>query len=97
DARYQGRKIGLIVLGHSVSEEAGLEWLVPVVRQRAPGITVRISLQAVHLAGSKKFWDKKKPRGLRGFFICLFIYLWNWRRMTFSAPPALNQPICCSL
>ncbi|HEY6901065.1 MAG TPA: Nif3-like dinuclear metal center hexameric protein [Puia sp.] len=40
DARHQGRKIGLIVLGHSVSEEPGLEWLVPVVRQRAPGVTV---------------------------------------------------------
>src|ERR1700754_871742 len=26
DARYQGRKVNLIVLGHSVSEEAGVQW-----------------------------------------------------------------------
>src|SRR5260221_5512402 len=39
DARYQGQKISLIVLGHSVSEEAGLQWLIPVLKQKAPGIT----------------------------------------------------------
>ncbi|MBS1660861.1 MAG: Nif3-like dinuclear metal center hexameric protein [Bacteroidetes bacterium] len=49
DARYQGGKIGLIVLGHSVSEEPGLEWLVPVVRQRVPGITV------THIASGSPF------------------------------------------
>ncbi|HEY4337544.1 MAG TPA: Nif3-like dinuclear metal center hexameric protein [Puia sp.] len=40
DARIQGRKLSLIVLGHSVSEEAGMEWLVPVLKQKAPGIPV---------------------------------------------------------
>lgn len=40
DARIQGRNISLIVLGHSVSEEPGLEWLVPVLKQKAPGIPV---------------------------------------------------------
>jgi putative NIF3 family GTP cyclohydrolase 1 type 2 len=40
DARIQGRKLSLIVLGHSVSEEPGLEWLVPVLKQKAPGIPV---------------------------------------------------------
>jgi putative NIF3 family GTP cyclohydrolase 1 type 2 len=39
DARYQGRKISLIVLGHSASEEAGLQWLIPVLKEKAPGIT----------------------------------------------------------
>jgi putative NIF3 family GTP cyclohydrolase 1 type 2 len=40
DARYQGRQLGLIVLGHAVSEEPGLEWLVAVLREKVPGITV---------------------------------------------------------
>ena len=40
DARIQGRKLALIVLGHSVSEEPGMEWLVPVLKQKAPGIPV---------------------------------------------------------
>jgi putative NIF3 family GTP cyclohydrolase 1 type 2 len=40
DARIQGRKTSLVVLGHSVSEEPGLEWLVPVLKQKAPGIPV---------------------------------------------------------
>ena len=40
DARIQGRKLSLIVLGHSVSEEPGMEWLVPVLKQKAPGIPV---------------------------------------------------------
>jgi putative NIF3 family GTP cyclohydrolase 1 type 2 len=39
DARYQGRKISLIVLGHSASEEAGLQWLIPVLKEKAAGIT----------------------------------------------------------
>ena len=39
DARYQGRKISLIVLGHSASEEAGLQWLIPVLKEKAPGVT----------------------------------------------------------
>jgi putative NIF3 family GTP cyclohydrolase 1 type 2 len=40
DARYIGGKIALVVLGHSVSEEPGLEWLVPVLNQKAPGVKV---------------------------------------------------------
>lgn len=40
DARFQGKKLGLIVLGHSASEEPGLEWLVPVLKEKAPGIMV---------------------------------------------------------
>jgi putative NIF3 family GTP cyclohydrolase 1 type 2 len=39
DARHQGRKINLIVLGHAASEEAGLQWLIPVLKEKAPGIT----------------------------------------------------------
>ena len=40
DARYIGGKIALVVLGHSVSEEPGMEWLVPVLQQKAPGVKV---------------------------------------------------------
>jgi putative NIF3 family GTP cyclohydrolase 1 type 2 len=40
DARYQGKKIALVVLGHSVSEEPGMEWLVPVLKQKVPGVAV---------------------------------------------------------
>jgi len=40
DARIQGKTTSLIVLGHAVSEEPGLEWLVPVLKQKAPGIPV---------------------------------------------------------
>lgn len=40
DARYLGEKVALVVLGHSVSEEPGMEWLVPVLQQKAPGIPV---------------------------------------------------------
>jgi putative NIF3 family GTP cyclohydrolase 1 type 2 len=32
--------IALVVLGHSVSEEPGMEWLVAVLQQKAPGIPV---------------------------------------------------------
>lgn len=39
DLNYS-KKIALIVLGHSVSEEPGMEWLVPVLKQKAPGIPV---------------------------------------------------------
>ena len=49
DARYQGRKLGLVVLGHAVSEEPGLEWLVPVLKKKAPGITV------THIASGDAF------------------------------------------
>ena len=40
DARYVGGKIALIVLGHAVSEEPGMQWLAPVVQQKAPGVMV---------------------------------------------------------
>lgn len=40
DLNYS-KKIALIVLGHSVSEEPGMEWLVPVLKQKAPGIPVK--------------------------------------------------------
>jgi len=40
DARYQGKKVSLVVLGHSVSEEPGLEWLVPVLQKKIPGVPV---------------------------------------------------------
>jgi putative NIF3 family GTP cyclohydrolase 1 type 2 len=40
DARFQGRKIALVVLGHAVSEEPGLEWLVPVLQKKVPGVPV---------------------------------------------------------
>lgn len=40
DARYQGKKISLVVLGHSVSEEPGMQWLVPVLQTKIPGVPV---------------------------------------------------------
>ena len=41
DARYQGMKVSLIVLGHSVSEEPGMNWLIPWLLPKIPGIHVR--------------------------------------------------------
>ncbi len=49
DARYQGRRLSLIVLGHSVSEEAGMEWLVPVLQKKIPGV------QVTHLSSGDAF------------------------------------------
>jgi putative NIF3 family GTP cyclohydrolase 1 type 2 len=44
DARYAGpsggAKVALIVLGHSASEEPGMQWLVPVLQQKAPGVPI---------------------------------------------------------
>lgn len=40
DLRYMGAKTSLIVLGHIVSEEPGLEWLVRWLQQQIPGIKV---------------------------------------------------------
>lgn len=40
DARFIGGKVGLVVLGHSVSEEPGMEWLVAVLKEKAAGIPV---------------------------------------------------------
>jgi putative NIF3 family GTP cyclohydrolase 1 type 2 len=40
DANRSGRPRGLIVLGHAVSEEAGMGWLAEWLRERAPGVPV---------------------------------------------------------
>jgi putative NIF3 family GTP cyclohydrolase 1 type 2 len=44
DARYPGQpsaaKVALIVLGHSVSEEPGMQWLVPVLQAKVPEVPV---------------------------------------------------------
>lgn len=40
DLRYMGLKTSLIVLGHIVSEEPGLEWLVEWLQPQLPGIPV---------------------------------------------------------
>jgi putative NIF3 family GTP cyclohydrolase 1 type 2 len=49
DAHYQGRPIALVDLGHSVSEEPGMEWLIPVLRVKAPGI------EATHVPSGDAF------------------------------------------
>lgn len=49
DARFQGRKIALVVLGPCVSEEPGLEWLLPVLARKAPGI------RATHIPSGDAF------------------------------------------
>jgi len=41
DARYQGQKVSLLVLGHAVSEEPGMEALVPWLNARLPGVPVK--------------------------------------------------------
>ncbi|MHA4810538.1 Nif3-like dinuclear metal center hexameric protein [Flavitalea flava] len=40
DARYQGQETSLVVLGHSVSEEPGMEWLLPWLQPKVPGIKI---------------------------------------------------------
>lgn len=40
DARYQGKKMSLIVLGHSVSEEPGMQWLLPWLQPKVPGVKI---------------------------------------------------------
>ncbi|HZE83610.1 MAG TPA: Nif3-like dinuclear metal center hexameric protein [Puia sp.] len=40
DARYQGEKTSLVVLGHSVSEEPGMQWLISVLQPKIPGIRI---------------------------------------------------------
>ena len=40
DLRYMGLQTSLIVLGHIVSEEPGLEWLVKWLQPQIPGIHV---------------------------------------------------------
>ncbi|HVU58105.1 MAG TPA: Nif3-like dinuclear metal center hexameric protein [Puia sp.] len=41
DARYQGEKMSLLVLGHAVSEEPGMEALVSWLNARLPGAPVK--------------------------------------------------------
>jgi putative NIF3 family GTP cyclohydrolase 1 type 2 len=40
DARAMGAKRSLVVLGHAVSEEPGMAWLVPWLQPKLPGIKV---------------------------------------------------------
>jgi len=40
DARQQGHKLSLVVLGHVMSEAAGMQWLVPWLQPKVPGIKV---------------------------------------------------------
>jgi putative NIF3 family GTP cyclohydrolase 1 type 2 len=40
DARYQGEKMSLLVLGHSVSEEPGLQWMVAWLTPKVPGVKI---------------------------------------------------------
>ena len=40
DANLLGKKIGLIVLGHSVSEEPGMEWVAEWLQPKLQGIKV---------------------------------------------------------
>ena len=49
DARAQGAKTALIVLGHSVSEEPGMEWLVEWLQPKLQGIKV------THIASGNPF------------------------------------------
>ena len=40
DARRQGQKLSLVLLGHIMSEAAGMEWLVTWLKPQVPGIKV---------------------------------------------------------
>jgi putative NIF3 family GTP cyclohydrolase 1 type 2 len=40
DSRYQGGKMSLVVLGHSVSEEPGMQWLLPWLQPKVPGVKI---------------------------------------------------------
>ncbi|MBD2755457.1 Nif3-like dinuclear metal center hexameric protein [Spirosoma validum] len=40
DARRQGQKLSLVILGHIMSEAAGMEWLVSWLQPKIPGIKV---------------------------------------------------------
>lgn len=41
DARHQGKKVSLMVLGHAVSEEPGMQWLITWLGKRLPGVPVK--------------------------------------------------------
>jgi len=49
DAVLSGTKTSLIVLGHAVSEEPGMEWLVEWLQPKVPGLTV------THIASGSPF------------------------------------------
>ncbi|MEO6232153.1 MAG: hypothetical protein ABJB11_21635 [Ferruginibacter sp.] len=40
DAELLGHNISLIVLGHPVSEEPGMEWLVDWLQPKIPGVKI---------------------------------------------------------
>jgi len=40
DARQQGQKLSLVVLGHVLSEAAGMEWLVSWLKPQLPGLPI---------------------------------------------------------
>lgn len=40
DARYMGKKLALIILGHAVSEEPGMQWLVSWLQPKLPDTKV---------------------------------------------------------
>lgn len=40
DAAHSGRRLGLLVIGHSASEEPGMAWLADWLRPRLPGVGV---------------------------------------------------------
>ena len=40
DARRQGQKLSLVILGHIMSEAAGMEWLVSWLQPKVPGIKI---------------------------------------------------------
>lgn len=40
DARHQGLKMSLVVLGHSVSEEPGMQWTVAWLQPKVPGVKI---------------------------------------------------------
>lgn len=41
DAAYLGFKKGLIVIGHLASEEPGMKWIIPWLKERLPGIPIQ--------------------------------------------------------
>jgi putative NIF3 family GTP cyclohydrolase 1 type 2 len=49
DARALGSKTALVVLGHSVSEEPGMEWLVDWLQPKTPGLSIK------HIASGNPF------------------------------------------
>ena len=49
DSQLLGRKTALLILGHSVSEEPGMEWLVDWLQPRVQ------SLKVVHVASGDPF------------------------------------------